>query len=77
MGCPKLHEGWRFVSAEPAKAPACPFRFSSEHLDSKTGLVYYNYYCPELGRWLKRDPIEENGGWNLYGMLGNDPVWLF
>ena len=50
-----------------------PFRFSSEYFDSETGLVYFcrRYYSPELGRWLSRDPIEEFGGWNLYGM-GND-----
>ena len=53
-----------------------PFRFSSEYSDMETGLVYYNYryYSPELGRWLSRDPIEEQGGYNLYGMLGNDIV---
>jgi RHS repeat-associated protein len=53
-----------------------PFLFSSEYLDSETGLVYYNYryYSPELGRWTKRDPIEERGGWNLYGMLNNQSV---
>ena len=45
-----------------------PFRFFSEYYDSETGLVYYNqrYYDPQLGRWLSRDPIEEEGGWNLY-----------
>ena len=45
-----------------------PFRFSSEYYDSETGLVYYNqrYYDPQLGRWLSRDPIEEEGGLNLY-----------
>ena len=59
-----------------------PFLFSSEYLDSETNLVYYNYryYSPELGRWTKRDPIEEDGGYNLYAMVGNDPVgrwdWL-
>jgi RHS repeat-associated protein len=26
------------------------------------------------GLWLSRDPIEEEGGVNLYGMAGNDPV---
>jgi hypothetical protein len=38
--------------------------------------VYYNYryYSPELGRWLSRDPIGENGGWNLYGFVGNDGI---
>ena len=92
MGCPKLYEDWRFVSAETAEyaySPygalakssgpdknSCPFLFSSEYLDSETNLVYYNYryYSPELGRWTKRDPIGEDGGHNLYAMVGNDPV---
>jgi hypothetical protein len=34
----------------------------------------YRYYSPELGRWLSRDPIQESGGINLYGVVGNDPV---
>ena len=53
-----------------------PFRFSSEYCDDETGLVYYNYryYSPELGRWIKRDPIEEEGGVNLYAMAGNNPA---
>jgi hypothetical protein len=39
----------------------------------------YRYYNAETGRWLSRDPIGENGGLNLYGMVGNDPVnfWDF
>jgi hypothetical protein len=32
------------------------------------------FYDPELGRWLSRDPIGEDGGINLYGYVGNDPV---
>ncbi|AVM43194.1 hypothetical protein C5Q97_00165 [Victivallales bacterium CCUG 44730] len=56
-----------------------PFRFSSEYHDDETGLVYYNYryYSPELGRWISRDPIEEEGGVNLYAMVGNNPVNKF
>jgi len=52
------------------------YRFSSEYLDSETGLVYYNYryYSPELGRWLSRDPIEELGGNNLYSFCYNDAI---
>lgn len=32
------------------------------------------YYNPSAGRWLSRDPIEERGGRNLTGFLGNAPV---
>ena len=34
----------------------------------------YRYYDPLTGRWPSRDPIEERGGINLYGMLANDSV---
>lgn len=34
----------------------------------------YRYYDPETGWWLNRDPIEERGGINLYGFVGNDGV---
>jgi RHS repeat-associated protein len=47
------------------------------HLHHKpTGLIltHYRAYDPRLGRWLSRDPIAENGGINLYGYVGNDPV---
>jgi hypothetical protein len=27
-----------------------------------------------LGRWINRDPIEEDGGVNIYGFVGNDGV---
>ncbi len=32
------------------------------------------YYNPETGRWLNRDPIEEQGGFNLYAFVEGDPV---
>ena len=34
----------------------------------------YRYYDPLTGRWPSRDPIEEEGGENLYGFVGNDGV---
>jgi RHS repeat-associated protein len=39
-------------------------------------VMYYGYrfYDPETGRWPSRDPIEEAGGANLYGFVGNDGV---
>ena len=53
------------------------FRFSTKYLDAETGLCYYGrirYYKPSFGRFISRDPIEEQGGLNLYGFCGNDPI---
>lgn len=50
-----------------------PFHYSTKFTDGETGFNYYGYryYDPANGRWPSRDPIEENGGVNLYGMVGN------
>ena len=52
------------------------FSFSTKYRDIETGLLYYGFrhYHPELGRWLSRDPIAEDGGLNLYGFNYNDPI---
>lgn len=52
-----------------------PFRFSTKYTDAETGLLYYGlrYYSPNQGRWINRDPIEENGGIAMYGFCGNQP----
>ena len=34
----------------------------------------YRYYDPLTGRWPSRDPIEERGGLNLYGFVGNSAM---
>ncbi|MBR1609787.1 MAG: RHS repeat-associated core domain-containing protein [Kiritimatiellae bacterium] len=46
------------TSSHPA-----PFRFSTKYHDPETDTLYYGYrhYSPRLGRWLSRDPLEENG----------------
>ncbi len=38
-----------------------------------SGVPYYGYryLSPELGRWINRDPIEEDGGLNVYGFVEN------
>ena len=43
--------------------------------DDDLALVDYNYryYNPKDGRWINRDPITEQGGWNLYAFVGNTP----
>jgi len=55
------------------------YRFSTKPLDSElasTALYYYGYryYDPTTGRWPSRDPIEEEGGINLYGFGPNSPL---
>ena len=47
------------------------------HRNSKpktTGVTFYTYryYDPVTGRWPSRDPIEEQGGVNMYCFVGND-----
>ena len=51
-------------------------RFSTKYYDAETGLYYYGYrfYHPTFMRWLTEDPIAEDGGLNLYGFCGNNPV---
>jgi len=44
------------------------------HVESDLHLTLYRAYNPELGMWLSRDPIAENGGINLYAYVGNDPI---
>ena len=53
-----------------------PFRFSTKYYDPETGLYYYGfrYYDPVTGRWKSQDPIEEEGGLNLYGFANNDSL---
>ena len=34
----------------------------------------YRYYDPVTGRWPSRDPIEEEGGMNLYGFVSNNSI---
>ncbi len=52
-----------------------PIGFSGQYMDWEPGLVYYGlrYYAPKHGRFINRDPIEEAGGNNLYGFVGNSP----
>jgi RHS repeat-associated protein len=44
------------------------------HEPSGLDLALYRAYDPELGRWISEDPLEEEGGLNLYGFVGNGPI---
>lgn len=61
------------IKMEGNAAEVNPFRFSSEYLDEELGLVYYNYryYNQADGRWINRDPLGENSGFNLYCFIRN------
>ena len=52
------------------------FGFSTKYHDRETGMIgYQQRYClPILGRWFNRDPIEEEGGENLYTFCENDAI---
>jgi RHS repeat-associated protein len=66
----------RVISWSGSLTNANVYRFSSKEIHAKSGMYYYGYrfYEPHLQRWLNRDPIEERGGINLYGFVGNDPT---
>ncbi len=50
-------------------------RLSKEHRKTSGLVCYiYRYYNPETGRWVNRDPIEEDGGVNLYAFCRNEPL---
>jgi RHS repeat-associated protein len=51
------------VASTGSRAAVNRFRFSTKYQDHDTDLYYYGYryYSPSMGRWLNRDPINENG----------------
>jgi len=53
-----------------------PIRFSTKYWDEETGFCYFGFrhYDPVAGRWLSQDPRGEEGGLNLYGFVGNNPI---
>lgn len=53
-----------------------PFRWSTKFWDEESELVYYGYryYNPAVGRWISRDPLENENMDTLYGFLANRPL---
>ena len=54
-------------------------RHATKFYEPETGFYYYGHrhYVPSLARWLTTDPIEEDGGLNLYAFCGNNGVYRF
>ena len=49
----------------------------SRHAYDSPEVATYRFYDPNLQRWLNRDPIEEHGGFNLYGFVNGNPIGIF
>ena len=62
------------VVAQSGLMPSVGYAGMWQHHDSGINLTWYRGYQPVAGRWLYRDPIEEDGGLNLFGYVGGDPV---
>ena len=77
------------IRATGPMAKLNPIRFSTKYQDDETGLLYYGYryYNPSTGRWPNRDPLleltfhvlnrvdlDEDTDFNIYELLGNDPL---
>ena len=52
-------------------------RFQGQYFDQETGLHYnrHRYYSPYVGRFVSKDPIKHNGGFNLYQYAANSIGW--
>ncbi|MFC1525054.1 RHS repeat domain-containing protein [Planctomycetota bacterium] len=50
--------------------------FTGRRYDPETGLYFYRarYYSAEIGRFLNRDPAEDDSLLNLYAYVGNNPI---
>lgn len=56
----------------------CPFRYQGQYEDEETGLYYnrFRYYSPEIGRYIKPDPIRFFGGIAFYRYVIDPNVWV-
>ncbi len=65
-----------YYTADPENAvPPKSWATPKTHIPGSSVKERGHRFClPETGRWLSRDPIEENGGLNLYCVVMNDSV---
>lgn len=68
------HRSANFSRRLPLKSPI----YGEKRPKSNSVAGYgYRYYDPTTGRWPSKDPIEEQGGVNLYGFVGNNVIGRF
>jgi len=83
--CPLLPDMFGEVT-QTVGTLASDFQYAGYYFHAPSGLnlTTYRAYNPTLGRWISRDPIEEDGGLNLHGYVQNtattatdrDGLWL-
>ncbi|OGV50766.1 MAG: hypothetical protein A2X49_12170 [Lentisphaerae bacterium GWF2_52_8] len=66
----------RMMSRSGAMSENLSFGFQTKYYDKETAHWYFGlrYYDAATCKWLNRDPLEEEGGYNLYAFVNNDPV---
>jgi RHS repeat-associated protein len=79
------HDSWGRVdreTADPASRHggkvASPFRTQGQYWDEETALAYawHRYFDPAIGRFISPDPIELDGGGNMFGLNGAPTVTI-
>ncbi len=58
---------------------AADFRYTGHYYHPVSGLhlAPFRAYDADSGRWISRDPIQEEGGLNLYAYVDSDPINAF
>ena len=70
-----LHQKAPIKTAQPLTT-AAPRKSRPPHLVEETSLHYnrHRFYDPDSGRYLTQDPIGLEGGVNVYGYVGGNPL---
>jgi RHS repeat-associated protein len=60
----------------PASTNSGRFQYTGQAWLPEIGMYYYKarIYSPTLGRFMQTDPVGYQGGINLYGYVGDDPI---
>jgi len=68
------YDSWGRLTVLQGSAPRFGYSGYFYHAPSGLYLSRTRAYDPDLGRWISPDPIEEEGGTDLYTYVDNDPV---
>ncbi|TFF42755.1 RHS repeat-associated core domain-containing protein [Pseudomonas sp. RIT623] len=75
------HEVWgRFIDEwrHPGQSRQQNLHFAGQYVDRETGLHYntFRFYDPDIGRYTQPDPINLQGGLNVYLYAPNPLAWI-